>query len=400
MENESELVWIDGELMCVIEFDDEPEFTYDAPARSGALCQLYVPLRDRASMANVAVAVFAQLFSHLGDGVSIHNYLPGDWAEPDLKKHHGIDPAAPVGYFIGLPAEVPGSLFEHPVSIGGFVCETDRILDDWVAVCNRLDLVTVPSRWARQAFIESGVTTPIMVVPHGLEPEYRPYQDKVREDRFVFYNTFHSASFCARKGLNELVRSFLRAFDGRDDVVLRLRTDESTDLVQCRKRYDFGRLIEHDPINIALTTRNYARIFSRVHCTVHPSRGEGFGLVPFQSIACETPVIAPHATGMADYLDDSNSVALRTAGRVSGEGVGNAVGTYFRIDEDDLVEKLRYMESHWESEYDKVRAAAPAFRERFAWPNALADFCALIEQIVETNDPGITLARLGSRFRG
>ena len=51
-------------------------------------------------------------------------------------------------------------------------------------------------------------------------------------------------------------------------------------------------------------------IFSRMNCTVHPSRGEGFGLVPLQSLACETPVIAPAVTGMTEYLTPDRAICL------------------------------------------------------------------------------------------
>jgi glycosyltransferase involved in cell wall biosynthesis len=119
---------------------------------------------------------------------------------------------------------------------------------------------------------------------------------------------------------------------------------------------------------------------------VHPSKGEGFGLVPFQSIACETPVIAPHATGMADYLDNENSICLNTSGRTAGEGVGNAVGTYFTIDEDHLVDRLRYVEANWEIEYEKVKQASASYRQSYQWPVVLNEFTELISAIIKEED--------------
>ncbi len=376
---------VDGEAMLSIDEDEYFGLTFDAPYRKDVAFQFYAPLRDRASMSNVSCNVLSQLQQNLDD-VALHNYLDGEWVDSALLDYHYINRSAPVAYFLGVPNEVPDFIYDHPFSIGGFVCETDRIDPEWVRVCNRLDLVTVPSTWCREAFFRSGVKTPILVVSHGIEPEYQSYKTRQRSVPFVFYNTFHASSFASRKSLEELISCFLCAFEGRSDVVLRLRTNLSIDLMDCRNRYDFGDLIQLDLMTEHLDTEQFARLYSDVHCTVHPSKGEGFGLVPFQSIACETPVIAPHRTGMTDYLTDSNSISLKTSGRVAGEGVGNGFGTYFSIDEDDLVDRLLYVEKNWESEYEKVCKVAPEFRQKHAWPSVLAEFMALIQELAGTED--------------
>lgn len=391
MSHEARFDLVDGELQIAIDIDPLAGLTFDAPLRDGALMQFYAPFRDRSSMSNVARAVFQAARARLGR-VNFHNFLGLPWIEPAMMIHHGIDRQAPVGYFIGLPRQVPDFVFDHPVSIGAFVCETDRILDGWVEKCNRFDLVTVPSHWCRDAFIASGVTVPVRVVPHGLEPAYHPRRERRRDGPLVFFNTFHSHSFIDRKGFHELVRAFLRAFADRDDAVLVLRTNDFPALADYRDDAEFQRLVRLDIVDGNDTTDDYAAVFSQVHCTVHPSRGEGFGLVPLQSIACETPVIAPRVTGMADYLADDNSIALATRGRTTGQGVGNAVGEYFLVDEDDLVIKLRYVADHWETEYRRVQAAAPAFRQAHAWPTVLAPFLDLVEQLAA--DPSSARERL------
>jgi glycosyltransferase involved in cell wall biosynthesis len=372
-----EIPLIDGKAVIVVEAAED-NISFSAPYHSGSKLQFYASLNSTASMCNVAAEIFREFKKQI-DPVSVHNYFNFDgWSDPSLQTHHGIDRRAPIGFFLGLPSQVPEFFYKHEITIGAFVCESDRIVEHWVYVCNRLDLVVVPSTFCRNAFLASGVKTPILVVPHGLEAEYQPNGIKQRKHRLVFYNTFYSTSLCHRKSLDELVRCFLKAFDGRTDVVLRLRTDNSTALAKCRETYPFGDLIELDLMTSSLPITEYAQIFSEVHCTVHPSKGEGFGLVPFQSIACETPVIAPHSTGMADYLDNTNSVALKTGKRVAGEGQGNAVGTYLSIDEDHLVDQLRYMADNWEVEYEKVMGVSANFRETYSWPNALSGLTGLV----------------------
>ena len=49
-------------------------------------------------------------------------------------------------------------------------------------------------------------------------------------------------------------------------------------------------------------TDELVRLYRRAAIVAVPSRFEGFGLPAAEAMACETPVIAPAATGMADYL--------------------------------------------------------------------------------------------------
>lgn len=341
--------------------------------------QYYGPFGEYVSMGNVSTQICYELIKHFDD-VAVHNYIPAPWIDKELEKSAGLNTKADIAIFLGTPDSVPDFFLDHPVSIGGFVCETDAIDPDWAVSCNRFDLVFVPTQWCKDAFINSGVTTPIIVLPHGIEEEYIPTTGLLPEDRFVFYNTFHSSSFCSRKSMDELVRSFLNTFRSDERVVLKLRTDSSTALKECMRKYNFSHQIEHVAMD-HVSTDEFAKIYSTVHCTVHPSKGEGFGLIPFQSIACETPVIAPHSTGMADYLRPGNSVEVATKGRIRGEGVGNSHGTYFKIDEQDLQKQLRYVFENWQTEKDKVKAAGPGFRQQHSWGNVLSDFVGLIKTL-------------------
>ncbi len=63
------------------------------------------------------------------------------------------------------------------------------------------------------------------------------------------------------------------------------------------------------------------------------------------------------------------------------------LGTYPVIDEDHLVELLRYAEANWETEYEKVKQAAPGFREKYSCENVLADLVSLIQFLLEFKDP-------------
>jgi glycosyltransferase involved in cell wall biosynthesis len=357
---------------------------FDGIRRSGMRVQMYGMFQRCSSISNVSAQIAHHLLDRIG-GVALQSYTGTPFFNGALERHAGVDRRAPIALFYGLPDTVPSFLFDHETTIGGFVCETDRIPDRWVRKCNRFDLVIVPSRFCRDAFRRSGVETPIAVVPHGLEPEYRPALGVAREERFVFYDVVNTMCL-SRKGLPELLRCFVRAFERRTDVVLQLRCGLSDSLRRLLDEIRPGPLVEV-VTSAELPTAEFAALYSRVHCTVHAAKGEGFGLIPFQSIACETPVIAASSTGMADYLSDDNAMLLRTTDEREPGEVYYRCGSYARLDEDHLVELLRRAHASWATEVEKISRIASEFRERHAWRNALRAFLDLMQDLCESSDP-------------
>lgn len=377
---------LDDANSAAVEFSlaDIHGYSFVGKHKPDALIQFYGPFGEYVSMGNVSMQICYQLIEHF-EQIAIQNFIPTPWLDPHLEQYAGLNLKAPIGIFLGTPDAVPSLFYDHALSIGGFVCETNAIDPHWVGICNKLDLIFVPTLWCKTAFKDSGVTTPIVVVPHGIEDEYRPVDGVLDSEPFVFYNTFHSSSFCSRKSMEELIRAFLTTFRHDEKVILKLRTDPSPKLAECKRRFNFSNKIVHVPMDNC-STSDFAKIYSTVHCTVHPSKGEGFGLIPFQSIACETPVIAPHTTGMADYLTAENSIKLEVAGPAYGEGVGNSHGTYFNIDEADLRLKLRYVYENWAAEKEKVVRTGAQFRDQHAWHNVLSGFVSLLSKLLESPD--------------
>jgi len=366
-----------------IDFPANEPPSFAGPRRNGVPVMFYGAFSGCGSIDNVSTQIARQLLAAVPTS-ALCNYRGSEFFDPDLEPFAALDPDAPVAIvYGGGPTFVPEFFFEHRITVGGFVCETDRIPAEWVRKANRFDLLLVPSAFCLQAFRRSGVTVPMLIVPHGVEPEYYPRHDKHREETFRFYHTSHGG-MAARKGVAELIRCFRRAFAGRPQVQLILRVHRDIRVLKAlltegvRTNDPQIRLQAPSP----LSTDAFAALYSEMHCTVHPAKGEGFGLIPMQSIACETPVIAPCSTGLADYVDTGNAMVLRTHGRDDAPEVYYGCGSYPLLDEEHLVELLRYAEANWESEYESVRRAAPAFRKAHGWTSVLAELIALIRELV------------------
>ncbi len=361
-----------------IDTNDFSIYNFEGSYRPSINLQFYGMFDSCISISNVCTQIALELVKFFPD-IGLHSYTGRSFFDESLVPYNGMNRAAPVALFFGVPENIPDFVFEHPITIGGFVCETTAIPKRWVDVCNRFDLLVVPSEFCKSAFENSGVSQPIMVVQHGLEPEYHARKTKKHDDVFYFYNTFNGRLFPERKGCADLIECFSRAFSNRDDVRLKLRTEPTDRVLESIKQFHAEQLIEI-VIPGSENTDTFAALYSDVHCTVHPSRGEGFGLIPFQSIACETPVIAPCHSGMTEYLNNANALLVDFHEPCHAKGVYYGTGRYWPVDKEDLVKKMLMMVDQWDEEYLKVKKIAPTFRQQYSWPVVLSELIAYIQE--------------------
>lgn len=354
---------------------------FSGPRRSGLALQFYGPLKGYGSIASVAGEIAAQVLRHV-PSAGVCNYYGPPLFRGELEPGLGLDRSAPVGFFYGYPGYIPDFFYDHQVRIAGFVCESESIPAAWVERLQKMDLVIVPSEFCRRAFFDSGVTTPIMAVGHGLEPEFRPGKGPPADGLFTFLNVF-SSRFADRKSAEELIRCFRRVFGGMRSVRLRLRVDEPgilPGLIQAYDAEDLVHLDMPDRRDVAIL----ADCYRQAHCTVHPTRSEGFGLIPLQSIACATPVIAPRHTALREYLDDTNSMEVRMGrGDVSLDLSGHPLDCGYRVDEPALEAALHRMWSEWDRHKSLAAAASPGIRGRFGWDAALRKLMTLLRALVD-----------------
>ena len=354
---------------------------FSGPRRSGLPLQFYGPLQGYGSIASVAGEIATQILKHV-PGAGVWNYYGPPLFRGELEEELGLDANAPVGFFYGFPGYIPDFFDGHPVRIAAFVCESETIPAAWVERLQQVDLVIVPSEFCRRAFSDSGVTTPIMVVRHGLEPEFTPGEGSPVDGPFTFLNVF-SSRLADRKSANELIRCFRRALGGMRDVRLQLRVDEPGILPRLIREHDAEDLVHLD-IPERRDVESLADCYRQAHCTVHPSKSEGFGLIPLQSIACATPVIAPRHTALGEYLDDGNSMGLRMGrGDISLDSFGHPLDCGYRVDEPALEAALHRMWSEWDRHKSLAATASPGIRGRFGWDAALRNLMTLLRALVD-----------------
>lgn len=225
----------------------------------------------------------------------------------------------------------PAAGFVRPAdadyTIGRTMFETDRIARDWVAACNRMDEVWVPSKFNVETFATSGVErSKLVVMPGAVDSEFfdparhsaYPLPGKAR---FNFLSIFEWSS---RKGWDVLLAAYLREFSAEDDVCLWLRTylfskPEGDPTEEIRRRIaDFTaslglgdrRLPRIELIAEQVPSEQLPGLYLACDCYVAPSRGEGWGRPQHEAMLMERPVIATNWSANTEFMTEETSYLL------------------------------------------------------------------------------------------
>lgn len=205
-------------------------------------------------------------------------------------------------------------------NVGVTYWETTRIPKEWVEICNRMDHIVLFSQVNLAAFQDSGVTTPIDVIPSGVDTTFAsgerqtPLNPIVSKDVFIFLSI---SEWVPRKGFDLLIRAYLEEFSKKDDVILFIKTKLRNQTAQILKdvedlkctvsRVDKPTIIVHvDP----LSQEQLKWLYHLGDAYVLASRGEGVGLTYLEAGVMGLPVIATGWGGHTEYLNQDNSYLL------------------------------------------------------------------------------------------
>ena len=202
--------------------------------------------------------------------------------------------------------------------------ETDVIPHRWVEVLNRADYVIAPSTFIAEVFKKSGVKSPIMVINHPVDVELLQTKQESESLSELFKDgvfTFLTiGEFNERKNILALLRAFLYAFGGRDDVRLIIKTFFGVHTQGGEKQLMnvIYQEIKGSKINIAkkqiavitskLKREEIAYLHQNSDCYVSFHRGEGYGFPILEATVAGTPVIATGYGGVNEFEGYFNSI--------------------------------------------------------------------------------------------
>jgi len=235
-----------------------------------------------------------------------------------------------------LPNEWYPGLAEKNIGITAGV-EADRVNPAWIACCNKMDLVIVPSEYSKRAFVNTGgLKTKIEVVPESFMEEISDMDNKPALEldvdtkfNFLIFGQLTNVNpdddrkriaytikwLCEEFKQDKNVGIILKTNIGRNTALDRKMTENM--LVQLREQVsesEFPRLhlmhghMDNDDI-VGLYKNN------TIKALVSLSAGEGWGLPIIDAAAAGLPVIVANYSAPVEYLKHGRYIAID-----SGEG--------------------------------------------------------------------------------
>lgn len=262
--------------------------------------------------------------------------------------------------------------------LGGFdTADSSQIADIFVNVLNQMDLIFVPSTWARDVYINSGVESEVKVLPHGL-PE--PFLDEPGKDfipankaiselmelkkkhraKLVLYFLMHSGY---RKGADLVAEAMRQIQDRHRNVFLVVKTHNVLDPF-------FSRFSGLKMINIRgwFNEVELRQLYDVCDVVVCPSRGGGFELNALEGIARGKPTLFTDAMCFTDYRDYGIPIDVEKEVRVL-PGNPLHVGMGYEVSIDDFVTKLEKVLRRYSYYKNKALRASKEIRRKYSWTN-------------------------------
>jgi glycosyltransferase involved in cell wall biosynthesis len=229
------------------------------------------------------------------------------------------------------------------------------------------DKMLVPSKFAQQIFIDSGVPKEkVIVIPHGINIDKykntKKYQLKTNKKYKILLNI---AQPHIRKNLPGTLEAYGKAFTNKDDVVLVVKVvdkkPEQAFEVSFKEIYNkfIAKYPQHGEIEIITKyIDNIEELYNACDIMFSLTHAECFFLPALEALAAHKIVIVPNYGGQLEYLNDANSIL------VSGKVVPapsqslywemKSGTTYFEADTSDAASKLINCINNYDAIKDKL----------------------------------------------
>lgn len=177
--------------------------------------------------------------------------------------------------------------------------ESTNIPNSWLYNMSLCDEIWATSEFVKQVYLDKKVHNNIHVIPHGIDSDYSIID---REITHSFY-FLHVGGDSKRKNAQLAIDAFLECFDGQDEYKLILKYNNYIH-AEVYMENRFVHPSNHPQIICIpnqLSTEQMIKLYHKCHCLVYPTSGEGFGMIPFETICTGMPSIVTNLTGTADF---------------------------------------------------------------------------------------------------
>ena len=292
---------------------------------------------------------------------------------PSLRVYHQFDMASSIG---------------RGPRCGMVFSEMDRLTKFECHHLNSLDLVIVPSEWAKSVYSDSGVTTQIRVAELGYDPTiFKPVQ--AHKDTCVFLSV---GKWEVRKQQDQIVEAFNKAFCQYDNVQLWMAYDNmfmDPRELGSKESYYRGTPLGSKIIRVPRqnTQAGIARLMNSAFCFVAPSLAEGANLELIEAMACGMHTIATNYSGHTAFLSKNANLLIEPIGKTTAldgrwfkaGGIAND-GNWCTYKLDDLVDHMKWIYGIFNGDRS-LNNKAIEHAKQFTWKNTADKTLSFLKEL-------------------
>lgn len=254
--------------------------------------------------------------------------------------------------------------YDHQYKIYGTHLEATKVWPHWIDSMNAVDEIWVGNYFARDAVLNSGVTTPTFVFEHGIDDMWKPFK-RGQNKKIKF---LHVDSDSPRKRADLVEKAFLELFKDNPNVEITFKHHGKTkgsvfsinDLIESSKDGNINRIYQ------TLSQENMIELFYEHDILIYPSEGEGFGFIPLQALATGMPTISTGRWCSYEHFLGDNVIESKL-GKTS--HTGYFAGDVVLAEYESILHLMKNAVDNFEQQCDYFYNQASDVYKEYNWQN-------------------------------
>lgn len=261
------------------------------------------------------------------------------------------------------------------IRIANTMCESDHVSKSWPEKLNSMQHIVVPNEFCRNTFLNSGVTTPITVIPHGTDTERYKFVDRTGRGKPFIFGISGFLDVTDRKGAFDLIRAFSSEFEEHEKVELWLKSSDLNfgfySRFTDRRIHTFAQLWNFDQI---------IDFYSQIDCFVFPTKAEGIGYPPREAMATGLPTIITKWSGTETIAQEGISYPLAPKYFEPRPNFIEQDGNWAKIDIAELMGTMRHIFENQKEAIKIGKKGADWIRKNESWEKSAMDMKKFLER--------------------
>lgn len=249
-------------------------------------------------------------------------------------------------------------------TIGYTPWESTQIPESWLVGLNRVDDLWATSSWVASLF-EKVTDRNVFVLPHGISESWTPIRHYGNNRPFTF---LHVGEPALRKGGDILLEVWQKVFANNKHVKLLYKCQKYT---VARVKDAYGSLIASPAsmnnvqvIDTTFCDAEMWKLYALSDCMVYPSRGEGFGLIPFEAMATGLPTILPLFGGTSEFAHFGYPISNS---RWVKSDANEHPGLWMDHDRDELADLMLHIYTNYDRYSGQAYKNAVLLHSEYSW---------------------------------